>query len=357
MTRIRVNARFRGRPLTGVERFADEVVSRLAQRHDLSLDEAGPDKAPSGLKGHVWEQLLLPRRVGRDEILFSPCNTGPVAVRRQLVVIHDAAVWDCPEAFSRSFRTLYRQLLPRLAQRAAVVATVSEFSRHRLAPRLGISEESILVLGNGVDASFSAETIGGGEPAGGNGPLFLCVGSMDPRKNLGRLLRAWLSLQASGRLPGDARLQLVGGSNPRNFAGVDRVEGAGIEWLGRIDDAELIRRYRAADAFVFPSVYEGFGLPPLEAMSCGCPVLMSDAASLPEVGGEAFDPRRDGSEGAVLYFDPLSEAGIAAALGHFLALDVEQRRKIRANALARAREFTWEAVAARTAEALKEISA
>jgi glycosyltransferase involved in cell wall biosynthesis len=343
--KIRLNARFRGRSLTGVERFATEVGDRLAKRDGITIAETAPSHPLAGFKGHAWEQFVLPRSVGREEILFSPCNTGPLAVPRQLVVIHDAAVWDGPEGFSRSFRTVYQQLLPRLAKRAAVVATVSQFSRTRLAPVLGIPEDRILVLGNAVSEAFSP---GESRSSQGDGLTLLCVGSMDPRKNLGRLLRAWMSLQRNGRLPAGAKLQLIGGANPRNFAGMERIEGSGIEWLGRVDDAELVRCYREADAFVYPSLYEGFGLPPLEAMACGCPVLLSRAASLPEVGGPE-------SEGAVRYFDPGSETEVASAIEGFLALDAGAREAMGQKALDRASRFTWESIAEKVAGAMASI--
>lgn len=353
MTHVSVNARFRGRPTTGVERFAGEVVTRLADHEGLALSETGPDTPLGGLKGHAWEQFVLPRRLGREEVLFSPCNTGPLSVSRQMVVIHDAAVWDGPEGFSSSFRTVYQHLLPRLAKRSSVVATVSEFSRSRLAPRLGIAEETILVLGNAVSDAFTPappelRERSTREGSATDGPTFLCVGSMDPRKNLGRLLRVWISLAEAGKLPDGARLRLVGGANPRNFADIDRIEGSGIEWLGRIDDVELIRRYREADAFVYPSLYEGFGLPPLEAMACGCPVLLSHAASLPEVGGPE-------SEEAVRYFDPESESSIATAIEDFLALDASGRGAMRQRALGRSARFTWDSIAEKVAAAIQRI--
>ncbi len=345
MLRLLLNARFRSRPVTGVERFADEVSALLAHDPALALRETSPDRPLAGLKGHAWEQFALPRRIGPGEILLSLCNTGPVTVERQLAVIHDAAVWDHPGGFSRTFRNVYQQLLPRLAKRAALVATVSDFSRRRLAPRLGLREEDILVLGNAAGPSFSP---GPSDRVGSEtqeGPVLLCVGSMDPRKNLGRLLRAWLALDSAGRLPEGARLQLVGGANPRNFAGVEKIEGTGIEWLGRIDDDELVRRYRSADGFVFPSLYEGFGLPPLEAMACGCPVLLSHAASLPEVGGEA-----------ATYFDPESETEIADAIGRFLHLDATARAGQRRAALARAAQFSWTGIADAVAGAVRGIA-
>jgi len=342
MTRVLINARFRHRPITGVERFAIEVSSRLASNPALEVGEVMPGKPLAGLKGHAWEQFVLPRRIPRHTVLFSPCNTGPLAVRRQLVVIHDAAVWDHPEGFSASFGHLYRQLLPRLAKRAALVATVSEYSRKQLAPRLGLPEEKILVLGNAVSEAFSpgSETASIDAP-----PSLLCVGSMDPRKNLKRLVQAWLDLKAARRLPDKATLRLVGGTNPKSFAAFERVEDDSIEWLGRVDDDTLIRHYREADAFLYPSYYEGFGLPPLEAMACGCPILISNAASLPEVGGPEFDPGDPQSTGAAIYFDPFSEADIGDAIVRFFALSAEARSRLRRNVLARAVLFSWERVA------------
>jgi len=380
MSALSVNARFRTRPVTGVERFAAETLARLrAQDGFARIEELSPARTPGGrggAGGHLWEQLVLPWQVDRDAPLLSPCNTGPLAVARQLVVIHDAAVWDCPEGFSTPFRRFYQALLPRLARRVAAVATVSEFSRARLAPRLGIAEERILLLGNAPasifvpergDASDGSDAEGGpaspgedratdeGASSAHEGPTFLCVGSIDPRKNLKRLVEAWLSLRARGGLPDGARLRFVGGANPRSFADCERPEGHGIEWLGRLDDADLVRHYREADAFLFPSLYEGFGLPPLEAMACGCPVLLSDAASLPEVGGPPYDPRSAGSDGAALYFDPASGESIAAALEGFLGLSDRQRADLRRNALARAALFSWESVAAKLGAGLRAI--
>lgn len=357
MTRVFINSRFRSRPVTGVERFAMEVSSRLEPLDGLDVKEVEPGTSLSGLKGHAWEQLILPRQLDRNGILFSPCNTGPLAVKNQLVVIHDAAVWDCPEGFSRTFRNLYQQLLPRLAKRVRAVATVSAFSRKQLAPRLGLPEERILVLGNAVSSAFSpgnAMEVAADSP-GPVRPNLLCVGSMDPRKNLNRLVNAWLDLKAAGRLPENARLQLIGGTNPKNFAAFARTADTSIQWLGRVDDTALIRHYREAGAFIYPSYYEGFGLPPLEAMACGCPVLISREASLPEVAGPAFESLDPASTGAAIYFDPFSEAGIGEAILRFFALDSAGQSRLRANALSRSRQFSWDSVAARTAETLREI--
>ncbi len=350
---LTLNARFRNRPLTGVERFASEVTALLAKRDDTEIYEVCPDQPLAGLRGHAWEQFSLPRQIeSGDSILFSPCNTGPVSVKRQLAVIHDAAVWDCPDAFSRSFRMLYQALLPRLAKRAEAVATVSEFSRDRLAHHLKIPAEKIHVLGNATRPDFcpAPETTPAPEA-----PTLLCVGSLDPRKNFSRLIDAWITLTQSGRLPENARLNIIGSAKPSNFSQFEVVDAPGIHWLGRVTDEELIDHYRTSTAFIFPSLYEGFGLPPLEAMACGCPLLLSTEASLPEVGGDAFDPKTPDSTGAAIYFDPKSEAAIASAIESILSLHPSSLTQLRTNALTRASRFSWETVADRTFAAAASI--
>lgn len=351
MNQLEINSRFRTRPATGVERFAGEVISRLAPGGDVNVTEHLPPSSIGGMRGHLWEQFQLPRAITGNGVLFSPCNTGPIAVSQQLVVIHDAAVWDQPEGFSSTFRNLYRQLLPRLAKRCTTVATVSEFSRTRLARFLGLPEERIVTLGNAVSDAFSPLS---GEKE--EGMRFLTVGSLDPRKNTSTLIQAWIGLKEAGKLPDNATLDIIGGANTKTFADVDQVADPAIRWLGRVDDDELIKHYQNATAFVFPSLYEGFGLPPLEAMACGCPVLLSNAASLPEVGGEAFDTTAPDSSGAAVYFDPHSQTAIENAISGFLELDDRQRSRLASNAVNRSKTFSWDAVAERTRDALCAIA-
>ncbi len=346
---ISLNARFRHRPVTGVERFAIEVVKRLPSRTGGNFVEISPSSPQAGMRGHAWEQCVLPRRIEKESTLFSPCNTGPLSVRDQLVVIHDAAVWDHPEAFSRQFGALYRQLLPALAKRVASVATVSQFSRERLTGYLGIPEDRIHVLGNAAGEAFLPAT----DRDANTPPTILCVGSLDPRKNFNRLVEAWIRLSESDRLPADAQLKIIGSAKPTNFSSVEAKDFPGISWLGRVSDEELVKQYQSATAFVFPSLYEGFGIPPLEAMACGCPVLLSNAASLPEVGGAEFNGQTgDGSEGAALYFDPLSVNEMAESLVRIFESDTARLSQMSRNAIAHASLFSWDRVADRTADAL-----
>ncbi len=340
MISLAINARYKNRQITGVERFACEVEKELRTRCDLQVKEINPGRELSGMKGHAWEQFILPTKVDASEILFSPCNTGPVVVKNQLVVIHDAAVWDYAKGFSRSFGTVYRTLLPQLAKACRQVATVSEFSRLRLAGYLGMPEEKILVLGNAASPDFRPSN--NQEKSGP--PRFFCVSSLDPRKNFKLLIQAWELLQARGALPEGTTLRIAGGANPRNFSAVEVGASPSVKWLGRISDEELIKEYQSATAFIFPSLYEGFGLPPLEAMACGTPVLLSDRASLPEVGGLAYDPSHPQSNGAVLYFTPTEIDSIASAIQQLLALSPQQIQQLSQNAAQRSQAFSWSVV-------------
>ncbi|MCG8598855.1 MAG: glycosyltransferase family 4 protein [Verrucomicrobiales bacterium] len=342
MIPVAVNARFRNRPLTGVERFATEVCRELSNESAVEIREILPAKPKAGLRGHAWEQFILPGKPEKNEILFSPCNTGPVRVERQLPVIHDAAVWDSADTFGFAFQKVYRTILPQLARKSRAVGTVSEFSRIRLAECLRIPEEKIHVLGNAVSSDFSPP------PERHSSNTLLCVGSLDPRKNFSRLLLAWQSLQKDNRLPDSARLDIIGAANPKNFSHVEQEGVHGVNWLGRVSDAELVRHYQNAKAFIFPSFYEGFGLPPLEAMACGTPVLLSRAASLPEVGGPEFSPQDPSGNGAALYFDPMSENEMANAIEKAFRCDEATSEKWSRNALDRAGQFSWRTVAQRT---------
>ncbi|MDF1751533.1 MAG: glycosyltransferase family 1 protein [Verrucomicrobiales bacterium] len=342
MTALTINARYKNRPLTGVERFAFEVEKQLRNRKGLEISEVDPGRELSGLKGHSWEQFVLPSRVKGSDILFSPCNTGPVSVANQLVVIHDAAVWDYPEGFSRSFGTVYRNLLPALAKRCRWVATVSEFSRGRLAEHLKVPEKRILVLGNATSSDFCPP-----ENRTSDGPpRFFCVSSLDPRKNFVRLIKVWEQLRKSGKLPEGTTLRIAGGANPRNFSAIEFEDSPSVKWLGRISDEELVAEYQSATAFIFPSLYEGFGLPPLEALACGCPVLLSNRASLPEVGGPE-------SEGAVIYFDPDDESSMGSSIEQMIGFSGAEIDRISRKAIERSQKFSWESVADRLVTALK----
>ena len=274
---IQFNGRCLVQHLTGVQRYVRELSRSLAKE----LQTLRPDPAwAHGTRGHVWEQLYLPRLCDR-RLLWSPGNTGPLICGNQVVTMHDASTLDCPEWFERKFAALYGWLLPKLARRVRAIITVSAFSKERLIARLAVPESKIHVVPNGLSEDFQPKReseLG----AGLSEPFFLYVGSLEPRKNLGCLLEAWDHAGFK-----DWKLVIVG-ERAGIFENVSlKTNSPQVIFAGRLENRELLNLYHAAHAFVSPSVYEGFGLPPLEAMACGCPCVISDIPSHREMCGFA----------------------------------------------------------------------
>jgi glycosyltransferase involved in cell wall biosynthesis len=305
-----INARAAARPeLGGVERWTRELSERLPYR------VVKPPRALSHRAGHAWEQAVLPALTARAPALLCPANLAPVAARNVVVVIHDAAPLRHPGWYSGLYAAWQRRLLPLIARRARRVITVSEFSRRELAELLGV--EATVVAG-GVDERFRPG-------AGREGrPYVLCVASHTARKNLGALVPAAQALAREG-----VELVVAGGHRPQ-FAAESGLTG--LRLLGHVPDDELPALYAGAEAFVLPSRYEGFGLPVLEAMASGTPVVAANTTALPETCG-----------GAARLAEPEPEALRDALTG--LLADAGERARLRALGLARAREFTWERTA------------
>lgn len=337
---IAVNARFRVHRKAGMQRYADEVSTRLAQH----LREIRPGSALKGPAGHLWEQACLPVSVGRS-LLWSPNNTGPVFLRHQVCTIHDIIPIDRPEWFSRSFVSWYKWLLPSLARSAQHLIAISEFTKSRIVDVFGVAPEKISVVLNGIGPEFTPRTEAevqrvrktlGISPA----PYLLYVGSVEPRKNLPRLLEAWARIHES--CP-DTQLLITGlstrGSRVFSDVHIGKIPPR-VFFTGYVSDEDLPALYSGAVAFIYPSLYEGFGLPPAEAMACGTPVITSNGTSLPEVVGDA----------AVLV-DPENVASIADAILR-VASSETLRREMSRRGIKRAQRFTWDHAAAQTWEIL-----
>lgn len=337
---VYVNGRFLGRPVTGVERFASNLLDSVQRREGWGLkwrmllppDVALPDGWPlfearrvGTRSGHLWEQTDL-AVAARDGLLLNLCNSGPIALRRQLTVIHDAAVYDRPSGFALRYRLLHN-VLGRLIARRAPLATVSNWSRHRLAAIFGLSEAAIGLIPNAADhvdaivPDCSVLASNGIAP----GRFLLFVGSFAPNKNLPRALEAW----ARVRRP-DEQLVLVGAA-VRSFAdhGIeDSVPGVVLP--GRISDGQLVALYRNARALIFPSLYEGFGIPPLEAMRFGLPVIAADIPPVREVCGDA-----------ALFHDP-TDVGALATLMRRVLDDDGLHARLATAALGRRDAYSWD---------------
>ena len=329
---IYINGRFLGQRVTGVQRFAREALFALdGLLESESARAPGPFivVAPRGvervklrcipvrhvgpLSGHAWEQLTLPASIGTSPLLsFGP--TGPIGKRNQIVTIHDAAVRVVPESYGVAFRSLYSVMLPILVRRAWRVATVSDFSRRELIGHFGAPDEKVIVVGEGCEhmVRMSAEPAVLEKNGLTPGRYFLAVSSLTANKNLGVVARAFQALRLSG-----VHLALAGSVDERLFAEVSRPEGPAVRRLGYVTDGELRALYENAAAFIFPSFYEGFGLPPIEAMAMGCPVIASNAAAIPEVCGDA-----------PLYFDPRDEAALANLMRRVVEDEGERRAMI-----------------------------
>jgi glycosyltransferase involved in cell wall biosynthesis len=345
------NGRFLDQDMTGVQRYAHDMLGGLGPR----LQVVRPTISLSSIRGHLWEQLTLPR-LCRGSLLWSPGNTGPLAHANQVVTVHDASTLDHPEWFSGKFAAWYRFLLPRLARRVRKIITVSEFSKERLLRGCGVTEDKIVVIPNALDPRFQPV------PAGIqvefrrkhrlDRPYCLYVGSMEPRKNVATLLKAWAMLDKK-----DCDLVLAGSAGHVFRTTTPDRPTPGVRFFGRVADEELPALLSAARCFIFPSLYEGFGFPPLEAMGCECPVVCSRATSLPEVCGPAFDPADPCSTGAVLYFDPLNVEEMAASIRIVLEMEPKTRLRLTQNGLARSRQFSLPRCADRTWSVLEELLA
>jgi glycosyltransferase involved in cell wall biosynthesis len=310
------------REVGGVERVAREMSEHLPRLRPGRYRVIRPPEALAHGAGHAWEQAVLPFAARGAELIYAPANLAPLASgRRNVVVIHDLAALRHPEWYSRTYVAWQRALLPRLARAARRVITVSEFSRAEIAEVLGAEAT---VVPNGVDLERFHPGV---EPARRERPYVLVVGTRIARKNTGALA------EAARRLAGEG-IELVSAGSGRAYM---REEGAGggvVKALGYVPDAELPGLYAGARALAIPSLYEGFGLPCIEAMACGTPVVAADRAALPETCG-----------GAALLADPDDAGAFADALVEAATHDATRARLTDAGR-ARAAGLTWN----RTAE-------
>jgi glycosyltransferase involved in cell wall biosynthesis len=333
------NTRILGAPLTGIQRYIRELLARLPASIE-PIEPSGPFRG-GGLAGHVWEQTILPLEA-KGRLLWSPASTGPALYRNQVVTVHDIAPLDCPEGFSPMFRRWYGWLWRRLLPKVPAILSVSEFTKRRLVEEFDLSPDKIHVTLLGVDHDrFFPQDAAKVEALRRKLSLpdrfVVFLGALSARKNMARLLEAWSRGNRS-----DVHLLIAGGSAPaRAMAGTKSPPlPPNTRALGKIDDADVPTLLTAAEAFAYPSLYEGFGLPPLEAMACGTPCLVSNVTSLPEVTVDA-----------AIQVDPLDVEEIARGLDRILG-DAALRDDLRKKGLERAARFTWKDTAAKTYEVL-----
>ena len=286
----------------------------------LSLKEVGRTR------GHIWEQGAL-YHATKNGPLISLGNAGPVRHKKQLLVLHDANIWDIPDAFSLSYRLLHKAMRPILATKAEALVTVSQFSADALAKHLDVPSCRFSIIPNGSDHILRAgrdDRVLKNNKLSSRGYL-LCVGNLSPNKNLDRLIKAH-ALAGANVLP----LAVVGGITSGVTAEELRANPT-VRMLGRVTDDALRSLYENAAGFIFPSLYEGFGIPPLEAMQLGTPVLASNSTAMPEVLGRA-----------ALYFDPRNIEDMSAQLQRFSQASMNERKSMIAQGHQVSANFTWE---------------
>lgn len=316
-----VNGRFRTRRLTGVERYGCEILQCIGMscRVESTIRQ--------GWRGHVWEQYFLPTRMHRDSILWSPANTGPLVVRRQALTVHDLSPLEHPEWFRGSFAVWYRLFLPILVKRVEKVFTPSEYVKQKVMKRFSIT--NVIVTPNGVDHSlFHPNAKQSRFDLPQNYVLF--VGTLEPRKNLEGLVQAWNEIKTEFH---EMWLMIVGihGNVFKTIHLSHEVER--VRFLGYVDDETLAGLYANATVFVLPSQEEGFGLPAVEAMASGTPVIISDGGALPEVVSDAG-----------MRFCLADQHGLKHALTECLS-NTRLRAELKEKGLARAKKFSWQATA------------
>jgi glycosyltransferase involved in cell wall biosynthesis len=290
----------------------------------------GSSRALVPVRDVGWYLGALPAKARRDrvDVLHCPTQRAPVRSPVPLVVtVHDLAVLRHPETFNRWTREYSRRVLPRVARAATRLIAVSEFTKRELLEVLDVPEEKVRVIPNAVGEPFTVE----GEAA--DGDYVLAVSTLEPRKNLPRLVEGYERARLNG-LP----LLVAGAAG----WGDVRFDGDAVRWLGEVGDEELARLYRGARCVAYVSLYEGFGLPVLEAMACGTPVVTAQTDALEEV-----------ADGAAVLVDPLDPDAIAAGLNEA----IDRRDELRARGLERARAFDWGEVARETAAVYREAAA
>jgi glycosyltransferase involved in cell wall biosynthesis len=345
---IAINGRFLTQKTVGVQRFASETVkamdrlldgqayTTLRGRIEIVAPRAARDfplvhiplRRSGWLRGYAWEQIEFPLST-YDELLLNLCLLGPVVVQHQVVVAHDAMVRAMPENFSRKFRAVYNFLVPRLL-RADLVVTVSDFSRREIGKYYGLDVSRMPVCYEGADHMTAVprdERIL--DRLSLRGKLyFLGVGINNRNKNIENILAAFTQAQLA-----DTLFVVTGSPDARVHDYFVNLNSANVRAAGHVSDGELRALYENALALVFPSRYEGFGLPPIEAMQCGCPVIVSEQPALLESGGDA------------VLSCGVDDVASLAQLMHSLHSDAALRARLKAAGIERARFYTWERTA------------
>ncbi|MDO4497037.1 MAG: glycosyltransferase family 1 protein [Bacteroidales bacterium] len=352
--KLYINARFLLQKRTGVERYAYEMCRALKEiGADIHLicpqsGEINPTYDITGFnivrfgwgRSHLWEQLILPfffvRKKNYTVISFT--GLGSILVPHKIMTIHDLSFLENPQWFSKAYYYYYKIMTPLAVRTSQHIVTVSEFSRNEIMHFYPfIHQEKITVIYNAAEERL----FGTKKQNNTDKPFFLAVSSLDPRKNFDTLIKAFKGLP-------DYRLIIAGGKN-RVFGTSDAIASteecpSNIEFIGRVEDQKLSELYANARGYISPSLYEGFGLPLIEAMMSGCPVLCSDIPVYHEV-----------CNNAALFFNPNSYKALQDVVQKFAANETSLRQHLIAQGFANSKRFSWHDSAKKLIDILKNL--
>lgn len=311
---IAINARFLTQSLTGVQRFAIEISLQLKKLlgnevvflspHNIVQDHYANklDAKIIGTHcGYTWEQLDLPLFLKRNNypLLLNLANTAPIMYRNKISTIHDLAFLSYPQTFTKKFLYTYKLMIPLIAKSSRHIITVSEFSKNEIYKAYHIKKEHITVIYNAVNKEFFYKE---NKDIKSNN-YFLAVSSLNYRKNFLAVLKAFTKYSQNHK---NDNLYIIGDIKTSNFKEIDITKYKAhphIHFWGRVSDKELQILYSNAIGFIFPSIYEGFGLPPLEAQACNCPILVSN-----------IPPHKEIYEESAIYCNPYDTNDIATKM-------------------------------------------
>ncbi|MGI9543363.1 MAG: glycosyltransferase family 4 protein [Cyclobacteriaceae bacterium] len=330
--------------MTGVQRFAFEICKVLKARLENRVEFVAPHceinremaaaldvKRVGRLTGQGWEQIGLVRYLHSEydhkPLLLNLGSTSPYFYKNKITTLHDIAYTVNPKWFSWKFTAWYKFLIPRLLKTSRKVITVSEFSKDQISDYYGVPKSKIEVVYNAVSDVFTPSQSTYVDQAQ---PYFLTVCSLSPRKNLKRTLEAFELVRTTRP---EVKLIVVGDQRLKPFAKYDLTEllqAPNVVVKGYVSDQEMVNLYGKASGFIFTSLYEGFGIPPLEAAAMGCPCVASNVTAMPEVLGDS-----------VCYCDPTSVEDIALAMQKLLE-DPKYRRDLIDRGYQNLKRFDWE---------------
>jgi len=316
----------------GIGRFARHVLNGLDYRQ-VSLESSPAAPLDSWFLARALEPLT------QNDLFFSPGYNTPLFCRAPFVfTIHDLTHIQCPEARRPHLRFYYATFMKRACHRAVRILTVSEFTKKQIIDWSGVVPEKVVNVGNGVDAVYEPS----GDSYGFQFPYLLSVSNRKPHKNELRIVEAF----GKAKLDSGIHLIFTGDPTPTLSRWIERNQlGSRVEFVGTVPEARMPSLYRGATALIFPSLYEGFGLPIVEAMACGTPVVTSNITAMPEVAGDA-----------ALVVDPRSVEQIVKSMEQ-IASDSVLRQRLRDVGLRRVTHFVWESTKARVRDLTVDPSA